>query len=295
MAARRRRERNRNPSALSSSPVPALEGGHRSRNHPDARTASPLPCSAPTGRQLQAGSYSGHTPPLRGFKHPDDLVPGTGNRSGPRSGSQVSDGRPPPVTSLEGVTPRVPRRMSRLPPGHSFRRPHDGPAISGARRQKLPLTLGADCSRFGTVSGRHSPASPCGPLVVELFAVPGLSRGSPGLVHGPVPPVARSGAPHAGRVERTCRKQARTPRRGFSPLRPSRPRPEGRGLSLSPTFLPAARTSRREATKAGERPTSLPPARSIESNAGIAPRGPGRLCGTTRPCGITPASLRRTG
>jgi hypothetical protein len=94
-----------NPSALSSSPVPARPGGHRSRNHRDARTAPPLPCSATDRPQIQAGSCSGHTPPLRDFKHPDDPVPGTGDRSGPRSGSQVRDGRHAAVHVARGSHP----------------------------------------------------------------------------------------------------------------------------------------------------------------------------------------------
>jgi len=79
------------------------------------------------------------------------------------------------VTSLEGVTPRVIAVCPRLPPGHSF---HGQPAkwpccltISAGRNEKRPLT-----HRRWSFAVRHRLrlnllASPCGPLMVELFTV----------------------------------------------------------------------------------------------------------------------------
>lgn len=54
--------------------------------------ANGAPTALRSPRPARAGSYSGHTPPLRFFKHPEDLSPGTGYHAGNHSGSQVSAG-----------------------------------------------------------------------------------------------------------------------------------------------------------------------------------------------------------
>ena len=81
-----------------------------------------------------------------------------------------------PHSTQYGDTPCAPPTAFRLPspsaPSTSLTRRSP---ISGARRRKLPLTLGADRLRFGIVSVGVT-GKPSAPLMVELFAVPGLSR-----------------------------------------------------------------------------------------------------------------------
>jgi hypothetical protein len=210
----------------------------------------PRPCGGI--RPDDSGSYSGHTPPLGRFEHPGDL-------SSPRAPDTTPAPRAVPglapvvtgaVTSLAGSDPAVAHRKARAPARPRF--PRTSSAISGARRQKRPLTR-----RCGPFAVRHrlrarSPASPRGPLVVALLAVPGL----------PEEPRARSARsrrspgrelPTPARVERAA--WARAPRRGFPPLRPARP-----GLEDSSRAFP-------------RRPPSASCNSAIGSNIGI---GPGR-------------------
>jgi hypothetical protein len=163
-----------------------------------------------------AGSYSGHTPPLRDFKHPDDPVPGTGDHSGPRSGSQVRDGRRAAVHVARGrypsgLAPYVPGSR----PGIVSAGPHLGYGAGDFGGQKAKA---APYPRRGLFAARHrlrrrSPASPCGPLVVELFAVPGLP-GDPrawSTARSRLSPARE--LPTPAPVERTCKTDPDPPAR----------------------------------------------------------------------------------
>ena len=134
------------------------------------------------------------------------LVPGTGHQRRPPSGSRVSAGRRAGGHVASGELPRGPRAAcSGPPPGHGLG--GRSPAISGARRQKRPLT-----PRRGPFAVRHrlrtrSPASPRGPLVVSSSRSPDFPE-IPGPGHRPGP---------AGRPD------------GSSPRRPGLSGPHGPG------------------------------------------------------------------
>ena len=290
-AARRRRERDVPVSPFVVARSRPLRGGHRGRYHRHARTASPLPCSA-TDRSRIAGSYSGHTPPLRGFKHPDDHVPGTGNRSGPRSGSQVRDGRRAAVHVARGrypsdLAPYVPGSR----PGIVSTGPNctDGSGDFGGQKAKA-----APYPRRGSFAVRHrlrrrSPASPCGPLVVQLFAVPGLSGDPRAWSTARSRPSPGRELPTPARVERTGHAGWPGPPGGdFHPFGHHGPAPaRERGLSLSPTFLPGRPNLAGlggPASGAGQTSPAFPD--PSNRTPGLPHRVRGRPRGTTGPGGL---------
>jgi hypothetical protein len=158
---------------------------------------------------LAGHSQTGH------LNHRGDLFPGTGSTtSGRHSPSQLSDDLRPADHVPRGCYP------SGLAPYAADSRPGIVSAKSpwrfrGTEHRSIPLPIGAGVSQFGTVFDRtHWQALVVGPLVVELFVVGSFPR-SPGVVSHPVPPVTRSGTPHASQVERTTR--VRTPWAGFAP------------------------------------------------------------------------------
>lgn len=114
------------------------------------------------------------------------------------------------VTWLEGVIPRASGRMGGLPPAivsASWPERQTWP-FRGSEYRSYPLPLDHRFSpllgqnwrpkqRFRRRLPRHSPASPCGPFMVELFTAAGLTSG----------PRARS-APGSG-----CHQPGGSPRR----------------------------------------------------------------------------------
>jgi hypothetical protein len=143
-----------------------------------------------------AGSYSGHTPPLRCLKHPGDHVPGTGHYAGYRSGSQVSADRHAAGHVARGA----------LPPGHAPYVPDARPGIVSAGRTGDFGSPKAQAAPYPPVQmfrgSAPSPATLTGkPLRASHGYAPhgpGICPGSPGLIHGSVSPVTGSRAPHAG-------------------------------------------------------------------------------------------------
>jgi hypothetical protein len=130
--------------------------------------------------------------------------------------------------------------------------PHD---FGGPKVEAPPLPADADLFAVRHRLRRHSPASPFGPFVVELFAG-GFYRPHAEPCHWPGPVCRQTEAPHAGLVKRTsrdfhpicaeCGALVRIPKAGlarlacitrFEPLRPRRAllHELRRGLSLSPS------------------------------------------------------------
>jgi hypothetical protein len=158
----------------------------------------------PPCRPAPAGSYSPPAPSARHLKHPEDR-PGTGGTTpGRRAPSQVSVRR----LSAGHVARGNPRTGWRAACPHAGTVcagpvPSRGRTISGGRIQKHPPTRPPGLFAVRPrVSGRISPASPCGPFEVELFAAPGLP-GGPRAWSRPGPGCRQPGTPLAGTVERT--------------------------------------------------------------------------------------------
>lgn len=124
----------------------------------------------------------------------------------------------------------------------------DVSGISGDRNQKPPLTRQRPLFAVRRRLRADSPASPCGPFMVELFAAGCFPR-TPGW-SGPVAPLTERELPTPARVERTRARAKQTarrlgrepPRDGFAPFPRSRPPTPG-GVSLSPRLRAGARTA----------------------------------------------------
>ena len=243
-------ETDKNPSALSSSPR------HREplRHANGGATALPRPRPASL-----AGCYSGPTPPLRCFEHPGDLSRAPATRPATAAVPRLVMISAQPVTSLEGRDPSGPSPYVRaFRPGIVSADLTTWPTISGARRQKRPLT-----PRRRTFAVRHrlrlhSPASPCGPFVVELFASRGFAPGTRARSDARSRLSPARELPTPAWVERTL-SRARAPRGDSHPF-DHHVLAVRRGLSLSPTLAhPAASMSAGHARQKGGRaiPNSL--------------------------------------
>jgi len=185
------------------------------RHHPFAhqRNAHCL-ASAPSG--LPAGSYSGHSPRLRGLKHPADQGKAPGTGPAPAVLPALVIFFVPWVTSLEGVTPRDRRRCVQPSQAGAVctvlrcrsieSRDFGGPNVEASPYPSASVVCGSAPSPHGThwqaLAGLSwlscSPPDGCRPVA--------------GMVV-PVRPVARLEAPHASRVERGQR--PRTPSDGI--------------------------------------------------------------------------------
>jgi hypothetical protein len=138
-----------------------------------------IPTALQGYRPAPANSYSGHSPRLRGLNHLADHSKAPGTNPAPIVLPALVIGFASWVTSLEncfsGPSPSVsPFRAKRsLPRARRAR-------ISGGRKGKRPLTR--RCRPFAVRHRlpRSLLASPCGPLMVELFAASGFTRGRRG-------------------------------------------------------------------------------------------------------------------
>jgi hypothetical protein len=235
-----------NPSALSSSPKAGHHSRHERSPHCLAGTSlDPGPCS----RKAPADSYLGHTPPPRRLKH---LADEARHRlpAGCRGGSQISGSC--------RTAAHVARRC--YPPGPASYVPASRlgivstlcRAISGGRTQKLPLTR--RCRRFALRPRLRPcfPASPFGPLVVELFAAgcfsPTPSQSRPGSAcHqvGSSPRRPRLNGPRGTFTRIALWASVRTPWRVWLPLQLPRPRLKAEACLCRPRFpgKPSDRTS----------------------------------------------------
>lgn len=225
-------------------------------------------------------------------------------KSGRRSGSRVSDVLRPIGHVARRVRPSGPgRRMPGLPAGHGLRgrRTEARPA----RDFRDPKAEAAPYPRRRPFAVRHrlrsrSPASPRGPLMVELFAPRGLPPGARAGSSRPVPPVAGSGAPHAGPgwTDRACSLSRTGPPGGdFHPFGHRGPAVYTAGrFPVAHLQLQLPRSAERVARRTAEIRERVNPGSSRESPPPRRHRiehrdWPGR---EHRP-GFAPMSLRRTG
>jgi len=158
------------------------------------RAATALPRLRP-GRSMFVAMpgpsfYSGPTPRLQHFDHLSDR----GRAPATKPAAEALPALVMPsaswVTWLEGVIPRASGRMGGLPPvivSASWPDRQIWP-FRGSEYRSYPLPLD---HRFSPLLGQirspkqrfrhrlpgHSPASPCGPFMVELFTAAGLARG----------------------------------------------------------------------------------------------------------------------
>lgn len=122
---------------------PAHLGGYQPRDE------TGCDCPATSTARLPPAVYSGHTPPLRRFKHLADLTQAPATTPAAVAVPGLAAVVHQSVTSLEGVTPRLhvvcpPSRVGIVSAG-----------VAGdfsLRNKKLGLPLDVECSRFGTVS-----------------------------------------------------------------------------------------------------------------------------------------------
>ena len=159
---------------------------------------------------------------------------GTGDQPGSHSPSRVSRrlraGTHVAIGLLRGTVRRPFASSEATVFAHGIR------VISGVRKEKHPPTHRRQSFAVRHRLSQHSPASPRGPFVVELFTAWVFQVA--GSVD-PVRPLARLEAPHAGRVERSRR--LRTPTDGITqpklphPLCTTTARPKS-SLSTSPSF-----------------------------------------------------------
>ena len=258
-----------NPSALSSS-----RGSGASPRARDQRTRERRRhCLAATPDRIEPAPTSGHTPPLGHFESPGrPHVRAPDTTPAPRAVPGLALVVARAVTSLAGSYPagRTPHVPGSRPAMVSA---DDRPPFRGPEGRSGPLPLGADLRGPApsphALTGKPSRASrgyaPRGPRT---------SRRSPGQVTARSRRSPGRELPTPARVERAA--WARTPRRGFAPLRPARPRTR----MIERGVFPVARLRPHDS--------------AIGSNTGI---GSGTRAGRSPPSrpGITPMSLRRAG
>ena len=154
--------------------------------------------------------YSGPTPRVEHFKHPPDHRRAPATKPATQLLPALVMFFASWVTWLEGVIPQASGRMCRLPPAivsaswQNAKIGHFGgqnteatpyPSITAFRRSLGKY--GTPKQRFRQRLPRHSPASPCGPLMVELFTAVGFANG-PRARSTPGSGCHQPKAPHAG-------------------------------------------------------------------------------------------------
>jgi hypothetical protein len=176
--------------------------GHRARHHPSARERAPdclasrPPGQSPGSRQGIGRLLLAALSRTAAFQAPGRPRQAPGDHPGRRSPSQVSRGLRPAGHVARG---RYPSGPSPYVPGP---RPGIVSARSPSRFRGAEVRSASPTPRRRLFAVRHrlrpdSPASPCGPFMVELFAAPGLAGG----------PRARS------RPGPACRQARSSPRR----------------------------------------------------------------------------------
>jgi hypothetical protein len=158
----------------------------------DCDCLAAMPPSPKHGRcaMLRPSFYSGPTPRLQHFEHPPDQRQAPATKPATEALPALVMPFASWVTWLEGVTPRASGRMCGLPPRHSFSQlaKRQFWPFRGSEHRSYPLPFDHCFSpllrpirpskqHFRQRLPKPSPASPCGPFMVELFTAAGFANG----------------------------------------------------------------------------------------------------------------------